>query len=214
MTHLDKAIKSAAEQKEQLQHEAFKINHDLAEMVRGTACDVHFFQHCYWASECEKDFSLVSSLSSALFPWSKSLKLELLSSKVRYIAKKMELERAWGQDWRRLTSGINWHWRSSYKQLSLSFPFQRAKYAETVSSINTLISNPSAFLASSSLVSSVPPTLVDATQPPTEAHVAHLRKMNQLMSAQLERVEREVRNQVAEVRNEKEEVETKLRCMV
>ena len=39
MTHLDKAIKSAAEQKEQLQHEAFKINHDLAEMVRGTACE-------------------------------------------------------------------------------------------------------------------------------------------------------------------------------
>lgn len=34
MVHLDRALKSAAEQKEQLQHKALKINSDLVDMVR------------------------------------------------------------------------------------------------------------------------------------------------------------------------------------
>ena len=37
MVHLDKALKSAAEQKEQLQHKALKINSELVDMVRENA---------------------------------------------------------------------------------------------------------------------------------------------------------------------------------
>ena len=33
VNRLDKAIKSAAEQKEQLEHESLKINRDIADMV-------------------------------------------------------------------------------------------------------------------------------------------------------------------------------------
>ncbi len=49
--HLDKAIKSAAQQKEQLEHEALKINRDIAEMV--SACEdthtrAHTHTHTHW----------------------------------------------------------------------------------------------------------------------------------------------------------------------
>lgn len=40
--HLDKALRSVAEQKEQLEHTAEKVSHDLQQMVRNTVSEVEF----------------------------------------------------------------------------------------------------------------------------------------------------------------------------
>ena len=80
---------------------------------------------------------------------------------------------------------------------------------ETVSTIHTLISNPSAVLTSSS--SSVPtPPPPDAAQLPTQAHVVQLKRMNQLAATQLEKTGKEVRGRMAEISGEKDEMATKL----
>lgn len=40
--HLDKALRSVAEQKEQLEHRGEKVSHDLQQMVRNTVSEVEF----------------------------------------------------------------------------------------------------------------------------------------------------------------------------
>ena len=84
---------------------------------------------------------------------------------------------------------------------------QRARYVETVSTIHTLISNPSTVLTSSSALTSPPP---DTAQQPTQAHVAQLKRMNQLTATQLEKMGREVKGRMAEISREKEETVMKL----
>ena len=84
---------------------------------------------------------------------------------------------------------------------------QRARYVETVSTIHTLISNPSTVLTSSSALTPPPP---DAAQRPTQAHVAQLKRMNQLTATQLEKMGREVKGRMAEISREKEETVMKL----
>lgn len=84
---------------------------------------------------------------------------------------------------------------------------QRARYVETVSTIHTLISNPSTVLTSSSALTPPPP---DTAQQPTQAHVAQLKRMNQLTATQLEKMGREVKGRMAEISREKEETVMKL----
>lgn len=45
---MDKALKSVAEQKEQLEHRAEKVSHDLHQMVRNTTSRVEFWKKCYF----------------------------------------------------------------------------------------------------------------------------------------------------------------------
>ena len=85
---------------------------------------------------------------------------------------------------------------------------QRARYVETVSTIHTLISNPSTVLTSSSSPLTPPPP--DTAQQPTQAHVAQLKRMNQLTATQLEKMGREVKGRMAEISREKEETVMKL----
>ena len=85
---------------------------------------------------------------------------------------------------------------------------QRARYVETVSTIHTLISNPSAVLTSSSSALTPPPP--DATQLPTQAHVGQLKRMNQLTATQLEKMGKEVKGRMVEISREKDEMVTKL----
>ena len=84
---------------------------------------------------------------------------------------------------------------------------QRARYVETVSTIHTLISNPSTVLTSSSALTPPPP---DAAQQPTQAHVAQLKRMNQLTATQLEKMGREVKGRMAEISREKDETVMKV----
>lgn len=44
--HLDKALRSVAEQKEQLEHRGEKVSHDLQQMVRNSISEVEFEHYC------------------------------------------------------------------------------------------------------------------------------------------------------------------------
>ena len=143
MVHLDKALRTTAEQKEQLQHKAEKVNNDLKKMVRKCS-------HNYKSTE---------------------FKLDFFSQKHKY--------------------------QSTLRTLHLTFePPASPNHTHPTSITSADVSDG------------------DTCTLPTEmshAHLSRLRHMQQLMTVQLEKTDREIHRKLANINRDKHELQEEIR---